>query len=107
MTSRGIYLDIFESEYFLFVYDNFNNQYKLYFTSENKMNKFKEIYKDYINEELLKFKRHYIATINTFPFIYSLYKKYEKRGFFICKWNEKLNKFMPLIEEEIINGYTL
>ena len=76
-SKRGVYLDIFESEYY---YDLDGVRY--YFSSQLYMNKFKENVLNYVNENSIKLKLRYKININfDLFFTLSYYKKIEKRGF--------------------------
>ncbi len=76
-SKRGVYLDIFESEYY---YDLDGVRY--YFSSQLYMNKFKENVINYVNENSIKLKLRYKININfDLFFTLSYYKKIEKRGF--------------------------
>lgn len=76
-SKRGVYLDIFESDYY---YDLDGVRY--YFSSQLYMNKFKENVLNYVNENSIKLKLRYKININfDLFFTLSYYKKIEKRGF--------------------------
>lgn len=76
-SKRGVYLDIYESDYF---YDLDGIRY--YFSSQLYLNKFKENVINYVNENSIKLKLRYKINLNfDLFFTLSYYKKVEKRGF--------------------------
>lgn len=76
-SKRGVYLDIFESDYY---YDLDGVRY--YFSSQLYLNKFKENVINYVNENSIKLKLRYKININFDLFLtLSYYRKVEKRGF--------------------------
>ena len=78
-TKRGIYLILKESRY---VYKL--NEYSFYFSSMLYMKKFDEELPNYIKMETAKIESNYNCKIDLTELFYlSLYKKIEKRGFYI------------------------
>lgn len=76
-SKRGVYLDIFESDYY---YDLDGVRY--YFSSQLYLNKFKDNVINYVNENSIKLKLRYKINLNfDLFFTLSYYKKVEKRGF--------------------------
>lgn len=76
-SKRGVYLDIYESDYF---YDLDGIRY--YFSSQLYLNKFKDNVINYVNENSIKLKLRYKINLNfDLFFTLSYYKKVEKRGF--------------------------
>lgn len=76
---EGVCLDLHESN---FVYES--NDYIFYFSSLFYFNKFKESVEDYVRIEKLRFNNRYQCNVeNDDIFILKLYKKIEKRGFFV------------------------
>lgn len=79
LTKNGIQLDLEKSEY-TFIIDNLN----FYFSSEFYKNKFKNELADYISSERIKLKNKFHVNFNeTLFFAICLYKRIEKRGYFI------------------------
>lgn len=70
------------------------NGINFYFSSEFNLKRFKDSWKTYIKEENTKFLNRYNVGVDlTLPFIFSLYKKIEKRGYkVLTNSNFKLNK---------------
>lgn len=70
------------------------NGINFYFSSEFNLKRFKDSWKTYIKEENTKFlNRYHVGVDLTLPFIFSLYKKIEKRGYkVLTNSNFKLNK---------------
>lgn len=84
-TKNGIYLDLSESEYYVET-----KEYIIKFSSEKYKEKFENGYKNYINEELIKFRIKYkILLTNDLEkelekhFIRAYYEKIETRGSYI------------------------
>lgn len=76
-SKRGVYLDIFESDYY---YDLDGVRY--YFSSQLYLNKFKDNVMNYVNENSIKLKLRYKINLNFDLFLtLSYYRKVEKRGF--------------------------
>ena len=76
-SKRGVYLDIFESDYY---YDLDGVRY--YFSSQLYLNKFKDNVINYVNENSIKLKLRYKINLNFDLFLtLSYYRKVEKRGF--------------------------
>ena len=76
-SKRGVYLDIYESDYY---YDLDGIRY--YFSSQLYLNKFKDNVINYVNENSIKLKLRYKINLNfDLFFTLSYYKKVEKRGF--------------------------
>lgn len=76
-SKRGVYLDIFESDYY---YDLDGVRY--YFSSQLYLNKFKNNVINYVNENSIKLKLRYKINLNFDLFLtLSYYRKVEKRGF--------------------------
>ena len=76
-SKRGVYLDIFESDYY---YDLDGVRY--YFSSKLYLNKFKDNVINYVNENSIKLKLRYKINLNFDLFLtLSYYRKVEKRGF--------------------------
>ena len=76
-TYRGIYYDLQESVY-TFSYDSLT----FYFSSKYYLEKFKEMYANYLRQETLKLSSKYKCCIYGDEMILiSLYKTIEKRGF--------------------------
>lgn len=76
-SKRGVYLDIFESDYY---YDLDGVRY--YFSSKLYLNKFKDNVMNYVNENSIKLKLRYKINLNFDLFLtLSYYRKVEKRGF--------------------------
>lgn len=79
VTARGIYYDLNETIYYYKV-----SSYKFYFSSKKYRDKFINIHKDYINQELLKFYQRYNVKLeNDTIFLFILYSTIEKRGFMV------------------------
>lgn len=77
-TTRGIYLNTKDSQDYFFVYKN----YKLFFSSEFNMRRFKERICKYTFEENEKFINKYTINIDLIDyFIFCFYKNIEKRGY--------------------------
>lgn len=93
-TKRGIYLDIYESDYY---YDLDGLRY--YFSSEFYLIKFKDNVLNYVNENSIRLKMKYKIKFN-FDLFLSLayYRKIEKRGFRI----EDLSTNKRITKETII-----
>lgn len=93
-TKRGIYLDIYESDYY---YDLDGLRY--YFSSEFYLSKFKDNVLNYVNENSIRLKMKYKIKFN-FDLFLSLayYRKIEKRGFRI----EDLSTNKRITKETII-----
>lgn len=78
-TKNGIYLNLKESEYKI---EQFG--YIFYFSSEFYLNKFKVELKDYLQMENSKIIMKYKINIDLSNYLaVSLYKRIEKRGFYI------------------------
>lgn len=76
-SKRGVYLDIYESDYY---YDLDGVRY--YFSSQLYLNKFKDNVMNYVNENSIKLKLRYKINLNFDLFLtLSYYRKVEKRGF--------------------------
>lgn len=89
-TRNGIELNLKESKYLYTL-----NNYKFYFSSEFYLNKFTSELQLYNNIESVKLKNKYKNNIEAFLFLsISLYKKIEKRGFYIkdIKTNTEINE---------------
>ena len=83
-TTRGVFLNVKDSDYIVKIYG-----YEFYFSSAFYMNKFCKMYDDFIHTESLKFSQKYKVSINfAWILLLSLYKKIEKRGFYV-KFNGK------------------
>ena len=79
ITQNGIQLKLKEST-FTFLIDDIN----FYFSSEFYLNKFKNEITDYVFSESIKLKNKYkVKVFGRIFFAVSLYKKIEKRGFYI------------------------
>ena len=89
-TSRGIYININESDYKLQVGD-----FEFYFSSTFYLEKFKQNYKNYIKNENAKINIKYHINIDlTNALLFSYYKIIEKRGFKVIDLynNKKINE---------------
>lgn len=76
-TIRGIYYDLNESDY-TFSYDKLT----FYFSSRCYLEKFKNLYVNYIKQETLKLSSKYKCIVyGNEMILLSLYKNIEKRGF--------------------------
>ena len=103
MTKNGIQLDLQNSVYF-YKYENLT----FYFSSELYRKKFAETVDLYISSEKFKLKNKYRVDID--PSLYlaiSLYKKIEKRGFFVRDEKDdrvlkEITSFMCIIKHEEI-----
>lgn len=79
LTKNGIQLDIKKSDYICVV-----DSYKFYFSSELYRTKFINELSEYISSETIKLKYKYkVNIVGKIFFAISLYKKIEKRGFYI------------------------
>ena len=77
-TYRGVYLNTSDSIDYFFVYKN----YKLFFSSEFNLRRFKDKICKYTYEESEKFINKYNINIDLIDyFIFSFYENIEKRGF--------------------------
>lgn len=85
-TTRGIYLDIKESEYSFKV-----NKYRFYFSSVMYRDKFIDEHKDFLKYEKIKFNNSYrVKLMNDDIFLFTLYGKIEKRGYYVYDCEEKV-----------------
>lgn len=89
-SARGIYYDLNESTY---IYEfTMGDIFKLYFSSEYLMNKFKDKIDDYIKQLNDKMRSIYFVNINsTLLAIIILYSKIEYRGFKVVINNIEYN----------------
>lgn len=86
LTRNKIELDIKSSNYTFEYEDNI-----FFFSSEFYLNKFKTELPDYVYSESIKLKNKYKLNISCNLFLaISLYRKIEKRGFYIFNKNKKL-----------------
>lgn len=98
-TVRGVYLNIFESDYFI-TYQGIT----FYFSSMACLKRFKNKVMDYVILETEKFISKYHININfDLYFMICFYKKIEKRGFRIYDENKKqyLSKNLGFINQLI------
>lgn len=87
LTKRGIELNIKESKY---IYET--DGLKLFFSSIFNLNRFKLNYEDYIKEETIKISNKFGLKLDMRKLlIVALYKKIEKRGFYILEIEHNKN----------------
>lgn len=98
-TTRGIYLDLEESDY-TYKVDNF----RFYFSSAFYRDKFIEKYQEIIKYEKIKFENMYKVKLdNTFIFLFCLYSKIEKRGYYIYDTEtKKCYDRSPIVEINLL-----
>lgn len=97
-TKRGIYLNLKESEY-TFSIDGLT----FFFSSKLYCEKFKNNLMNYIQNETYKLSQRYNVKINfDLFFMISLYKKIEKRGFYIIENSTKMELKDKIITNTII-----
>ena len=87
-TYRGVYYNLKESE-FTYTYENLT----FYFSSVFNLTRFIKRYPALISDELLKLKAKYDCIIYAdYIVILHLYKKLEKRGFYVLYKDKELDK---------------
>lgn len=95
-TARGNYLSTLDSQDYYFVYEN----YKLYFSSEFNLRRYKDKVCEFTYKENEKFINKYHINIDLVDyFVFSLYENIEKRGFKI----EDMEKNKLIINSKNIN----
>lgn len=89
-SKRGIYYNLNDSDYKLYLKEN---DLTFYFSSEFYKNKFLEIYKDYLITENLKLCVKYECKIEASNMLLlKLYQKIETRGFRVVYKNKEIDE---------------
>lgn len=78
-TAKGVYLDLTESNYSYKI-----EEFRFYFSSDFYRKNFIEKCEEFVKYEKIKFQNTYkVELANTYLFLFTLYRKIEKRGFYV------------------------